>query len=79
MNKYLVALSVGGLMEMPEITYEKFDVIDAENQSEAVKKYNKKYNCSFYYGTCVAEKVNGKINILNEKANLKDVERLGSL
>ena len=79
MNKYLVALSIGGLMEMPEITHEKFDVIDAENQSEAVKKYNTKYNCRFYHGVCMAEKVGGKINILNEKASLKDVECLGSL
>ena len=64
MNKYLVALCSGGIMENPEITYSDFEVIDADSIEEAVEKYNKKNNCSYFYGTCVAENVNGIISIL---------------
>jgi hypothetical protein len=66
MNKYLVALSVGGLMEMPDFTYSDFDVIDANSRDEAREIYNKKHNCSYFYGTCMAEKVDGKIKVINE-------------
>lgn len=76
MNKYLVALSVGGLMEMPEIRYENFDVIEADSREDAQKEYNKKHNCSYFYGCCVAEKVNGQITVLNKKVSYEDVERL---
>jgi hypothetical protein len=79
MNKYLVALSVGGLMEMPEITYQDFDIIEAETQDEAREKYNKKHDCSYFYGTCLAEKVDGKIKVLNKKVSYEEVERLNAL
>ena len=79
MNKYLIALGVGGIMEMPEITYSDFQIIEAETENEAVKKYNKINNCSFFYGTCLAEKVNGKINVLNKKVSYEEVERLNVL
>ena len=79
MNKYLVALSVGGLMEMPEITYQDFNIIEADSQDEAREKYNKKHNCSYFYGTCLAEKVEGKVNVLNNRVSYKQVERLNAL
>jgi hypothetical protein len=79
MNKYLVALSVGGIMEMPEITYQDFDIIEAETQGEARDKYNKQHDCSYFYGTCLAEKVDGKINVLNKKVSYEQVERLNAL
>lgn len=79
MNKYLVALSVGGLMEMSEITYHDFDIIEAETQDEARERYNKKHNCSYFHGTCLAEKVDGKINVLNKRVSYEQVERLNSL
>lgn len=79
MNKYLVALSVGGLMEMPEITYQDFNIIEADSQDEAREKYNKKHNCSYFYGTCLAEKVDGKVNVLNKRVSYKQVERLNAL
>lgn len=76
MNKYLIALSVGGLMEQPEITYEDFQVIEATTQYEAIKKYNELNKCSYFYGTCMAENINGDINVLNRYATYKDVEML---
>ena len=79
MNKYLVALSVGGLMEMPEITYQDFDIIEADNQDEARERYNEKHNCSYFYGTCLAEKVDGKVNVLNKKVSYEQVDKLNAL
>ena len=76
MNRYLIATSVGGLMEMPNITYEDFDVIEANTRDEALEKYNKKYNCSYFYGTCLAEIVGGIINVLNKNATYEQVELL---
>lgn len=78
MNKYLVALSVGGTMEIPEITYQNFDIIEANDQDKAMEKYNKIHNCSYFYGTCLAEKVGDKINILNKKVSYEQVERLNN-
>ena len=79
MNKYLVALSVGGLMEMPEITHQDFDIIEADSRDEALEKYNKIHDCSYFYGTCLAEKVDGKITVLNKKVSYEQVERLNAL
>jgi len=77
-KKYLVALSVGGLMEMPKINYTDFQVIEADSRNEAVGIYNKKNNCSYFYGTCMAEKINGKINILNKAVSYDKVEMLNN-
>ena len=75
MNKYLIALAVGGLMEMPDFTYSDFDVIEANSRNDAISIYNIKHKCSYFYGCCMAEKVDGKINVINndlsyEKARL---------
>jgi hypothetical protein len=79
MNKYLVALSVGGLMEMPDFTYSDFDVIDANSRDEAREIYNKKHNCSYFYGTCMAEKIEGKIKVVNKAVTYEQVELLNAL
>jgi len=76
MNKYLVALRVGGLMERPEIIHQSFDIIEAQTQDEAKEKYNKKHNCSFFYGTCLAEKVDSKIKVLDKRVSYEQVARL---
>jgi len=76
MNKYLVALRVGGLMGMPEITYQDFDIIEANSRDEAQEKYNKIHNCSYFYGACLAEKVDGKITVLNKKVSYEQIEEL---
>lgn len=54
-NKYLVATWVGGVMENPEITYEKFQVIEANDPKEACEIYNQRNNCVYYYGTTLCE------------------------
>jgi len=76
MNKYLVALSVGGIMEQPEITYQDYQIIEANNKDEAEKRYNQINNCSFFYGSCMVEMVNGEINVLNKNVSYKAAEML---
>jgi uncharacterized cupin superfamily protein len=48
MNKYLVALCVGGIMEMPEIEYQDHEMIEANSKNEAENIYNTKHNCSYF-------------------------------
>ena len=55
MKKWLVALAVGGLMEQPEITYSKYQVIEAKTEEEAEDIYNTKNKCSYFYGSCLGE------------------------
>lgn len=50
---YLVATACGGVMEDPEIHYEDYQVIRADSECEAVKKYNEINNCSYYYGSVI--------------------------
>lgn len=79
MNKYLVALSVGGLMECPDFTYSDFDVIVANSRNEATEIYNKKHDCSYFYGTCMAEKIDGEINVINNGVTYEKLGMLNSL
>ena len=76
MNKYLIATCVGGLMEMSSITYENFEVIESETQKIARLEYNRKHNCNYFYGECLAQKINGEIKILNKSVSYKNVELL---
>ena len=62
--KYLVATQVGGIVEQPHFTYEKIQEIEATSEKEAVKIYNKKNNCSYFWGKVVGK--NGKQEIFNE-------------
>lgn len=54
-HSYVVALCCGGLMEDPEIHYEDYQVINADSAEEAVKKYNKINNCSYFYGKVMSQ------------------------
>jgi hypothetical protein len=54
-HKYLIAEARGGLMEMPEFTYHNPETIIAHSKEEAIKIYNKKNNCNYFYGTCLGE------------------------
>jgi hypothetical protein len=42
-------------MENSTITYSKYQIIEAETEEDAVKEYNSKNNCSYYYGKCLGE------------------------
>lgn len=42
-------------MENPRITYSKYQIIEDETEEDAVKEYNSKNNCSYYYGKCLGE------------------------
>ena len=53
--KYIVALSTGGIMESPELYYEKFQIIEAENSEQARKIYNEKNHCNYFYGRTICE------------------------
>ena len=54
-HEYLVALRCGGLMESPEVYYEDYQVIRADNEQEAREKYNKINNCSYFYGHVIEQ------------------------
>jgi len=57
--RYTVALQVGGTMEQPYFTYQDHQEITANSRQEAVTLYNKRNNCSYFYGTVVGK--NGNI------------------
>lgn len=52
-QSYIVAMECGGVMEDPDIHYEKYQLIRAESEKEAVEKYNKLNNCNYYYGKVI--------------------------
>ena len=52
---YIVALQVGGLMEMPEMKYHKAEPIEADSEYDAEQIYNKKNNCEYFYGKVVGQ------------------------
>ncbi|WP_144536438.1 hypothetical protein [Bacillus thuringiensis] len=54
MNNYLVALRTGGEMGNPDISYNDFQIIEAEDELEARKRYNHINNCSYFYGETLA-------------------------
>ena len=51
--KYIVALEVGGVMEMPQFEYQQAQVIEAETPEEAVDIYNTKNGWDYFYGRVV--------------------------
>ena len=53
--KYLVALQVGGIMEQPHFTYQDIQEIEADSKEEAVKLYNSRNKCNYFYGTVVGQ------------------------
>lgn len=54
-NKYIVALATGGLMESPKVYYENFQIIEAENKDEAKEIYDKKNNCNYFWGKVICK------------------------
>lgn len=54
-HSYVVALCCGGLMEDPEIHYEDYQIIDANSEDEARKKYNEINKCSYFYGKVIRQ------------------------
>lgn len=53
--EYLVALKCGGLMEDPEIYYRNYQIIWADSEDEARKKYNELNNCTYFYGEVIEQ------------------------
>lgn len=50
---YLVALQCGGVMEDPDYSYDDFQIVVADNPTQARKIYNNANNCSYYWGTTI--------------------------
>lgn len=50
---YLVALQCGGVMEEPDYSYDDFQIVVADNPTQARKIYNNANNCSYYWGTTI--------------------------
>lgn len=50
---YLVATLIGGVMEHPDFYYENYQIIKADSEYEARKKYDQINNCSYYYGSVI--------------------------
>ena len=67
MKKYLVALTVGGIMEMPNISYSELELIEATDEKEACKIYDEKHNCSYFCGSC--------IGMYNEKTDMMELKK----
>jgi len=56
-HAYVVALCCGGVMEGPEFHYHDYQLIRADSEDEARKKYHELNNCSYYYGSVIGEVV----------------------
>ena len=56
-HAYVVALCYGGVMEDPEFHYCNYQLVRAESEDEARKKYNELNNCSYFYGSVIGEVV----------------------
>lgn len=76
MNSYLIGLEVGGTMECPTLTIQDIEVIQAETRQDAINHYNEKNDCHYFYATCLAEKVNDVVCIINRKISYSWVDKL---
>jgi len=54
MNRYLVGLQVGGLMEDPGLRVEDKEIIEEESAEDAKAAYDRKHKCKFYYALTLA-------------------------
>lgn len=61
-NAYLVATKCGGVIENPSISYTDYQIIYADTDEEAVNKYNRLNQCSYYYGKVLKELSKSDIN-----------------
>ena len=67
-NEYGIALLCGGIMEDPYFHHENYQIIRADSEEEAKKKYNDLNNCVFYY----ADVVTRLSNIDNDELEKKN-------
>lgn len=50
-KRYLIGTHVGGLMEMTDYRFTPpYNVIEASTEIDATRLYNKRNNCSYFYG-----------------------------
>ena len=77
LHKYLVACQVGGVMEDPVVRgVDKF-IIFANDKKAAEIAYNKQFKCEYYYGSCIASIVNGKLKVYDKnQTTVLDIEEL---
>lgn len=75
-RRFIIATATGGLMETPEIEYEKFDVIEAHNSQQALSDYNKKHGCQYFYGKVILESKLSTDVIRRAITNSKDVNEI---
>lgn len=59
-TSYLVATKVGGVMEQPHYTYSKREWIEASSRKEAIRIYNIKHDCSYFYGEVIGDNIHGQ-------------------
>ena len=73
-TKYVIGLLTGGLMEMPDFSFSgPIEVIEAHSRGEACEIYNKKHDCSYFYGAVMATVI-GEVPInIHEAAKLSDI------
>ena len=74
MKKFIVALEVGGVMEIPEIEYKNFQIIESIDSLSARNEYDRLNNCDYFYGKCFGEatvETVSMINTLYPSANLR--------
>ena len=50
---YLVATLVGGIMEDRDFRYENYQIIKADSEYDARKKYDELNKCTYYYGSVI--------------------------
>ncbi len=72
MKEFIVALAVGGVPEKPDFTYSEFQIIEANTKEDAVKIYNNKNNCSYWYGECLGLREEVDINNYSRKKSIKE-------
>lgn len=74
---YLVALSCGGLMESPEIRYRDYQIIKANSEEQARKKYDHLNCCDFYYGTVMAyvTESSNDVAVTNNSITIRELDR----
>ena len=57
---YLVACLCGGVMEDPNFHYMDYQIIHADSDEDAEKKYNELNRCTYYYADCITKLENYK-------------------
>ena len=53
-SHFLIGLYTGGLMEDPEIKVSGKEIVQEATRDGAVAKYNRKHNCTYFYGDAIA-------------------------